>query len=180
MKHGAKNHSNTRNIFNNNNVSVHTHARTNARMHPPTLFFWLTNNLTHSIKYNKTKFFKQQNTKIKTLNRPQHINYRQHLWIIISSYLLCSPMTRASCHTSCVHLWPEQVVILAVFTYDPSKLTYLLCSPMTRASCHTCCVHLWPEQVVTLAVFTYDLSKLSHLLCSPMTRARMSEFWKIL
>ena len=27
----------------------------------------------HSINYNKTKFFKQQNIKIETLNRPQHI-----------------------------------------------------------------------------------------------------------
>ena len=71
MKYGAKNRSNTRKILNNNNV--HTHARTH------TLFFWLTNNLKHSINYNKTKFLKQQNTKIKTLNRPQHINYRQHL-----------------------------------------------------------------------------------------------------
>ena len=73
MEHGAKNHSNTRKILNN----VHTHART----HPPThtLLFWLTNNLKHSINYNKTKFLKQQNTKIETLNRPQHINYRQNL-----------------------------------------------------------------------------------------------------
>ena len=55
-------------------------------------------------------------------------------------YLCCA------CHTCCAHLWPEQVVILAVFTYDPSKLSYLLCSPMTWASCHTCCVHLWPKQ----------------------------------
>ena len=67
------------------------HARKHTRSHPPTnlppphththtFFFWLTNNLKHSINYNKTKFLKQQNTKIKTLNRPQHINYRQHLW----------------------------------------------------------------------------------------------------
>ena len=79
MKHGAKNRSNTRKIFNNNNVHTHTHmhARTHARTHA--LFFWLTNNLNHSINYNKTKFLKQQNTKIETLNRPQHINYRQHL-----------------------------------------------------------------------------------------------------
>ena len=87
MKHGAKNHSNTRKILNNNNVNVHTHAR----MHPPahththththithSLFFWLTNNLKHSINYNKTKFLKQQNINIEILNRPQHINYRQH------------------------------------------------------------------------------------------------------
>ena len=82
MKHGAKNRSNTRKIFNNNNV--HTHTRSHQLTHPPThthaLLFWLTNNLKHSINYNKTKFLKQQNTKIETLNRPQHINYRQHLW----------------------------------------------------------------------------------------------------
>ena len=91
MKHGAKNRSNTRKILNSNNAQ--THARTHSRTHPPTqtsthththtyihtLFFWLTNNLKHSINYNKTKFLKQQNTKIKTLNRQQHINYRQHL-----------------------------------------------------------------------------------------------------
>ena len=67
MKHGAKNRSNTRKILNNNNV--HTHARTHAPTHPSThtLVFWLTNNLKHSINYNKTKFLKQQNTKIETL-----------------------------------------------------------------------------------------------------------------
>ena len=77
MKHGAKNRSNTRKILINNNV--HTHARTHAPTHPSThtLFFWFTNNIKHSINYNKTKFLKQQNTKIETLNRPQHINYRQ-------------------------------------------------------------------------------------------------------
>ena len=65
----------------------HTHARTHVPAPPPPphthtlLLFWLTNNLKHSINYNKTIFFlKQQNTKIETLNRPQHINYRQHLW----------------------------------------------------------------------------------------------------
>ena len=73
MKHGTKNHSNTRKILNNNSVHTYTHART----HPPTLFFCLTNNLKHSINYNKTKFRKQQNMKLETLNRP-HINYRQH------------------------------------------------------------------------------------------------------
>ena len=88
MKHGAKNRSNTRKILNNNNVDTRTHARTlartyahthtHARTHTQTLFFWLTSNLKHSINYNKTKFLKQQNTKIETLNRPQHINYRQH------------------------------------------------------------------------------------------------------
>ena len=83
MKHGAKNRSNTRKILNNNNVYT-LHTGTHTRMHAPThrphtLFFWLTNNLKHSINYNKTKFLKQQNTKIETLNRPQHINYRQHL-----------------------------------------------------------------------------------------------------
>ncbi len=94
MKHGAKNRSNTRKILNNNNV--HTHARTHARSHPPTnspthppthththtllfLLFWLTNNLKHPRNYNKTKFLTQQNIKIETLNRPQRINYRQHL-----------------------------------------------------------------------------------------------------
>ena len=72
MKHGAKNRSNTRKILNNNNV--HTHARmhtpthSHTHTHTHTLFFWLTNNLKHSINYNKTKFLKQQNTKIKTLN----------------------------------------------------------------------------------------------------------------
>jgi len=75
MKHGAKNRSETRKILNNNNIHTHTPPRT----HPHTLFFWLTNNLKHSINYNKTKFLKQQNTKIETLNRPRHINYRQHL-----------------------------------------------------------------------------------------------------
>ena len=89
MKHGAKDLSNTRKILNNNNVHTHTHARTHARnrMHAPppshththTLLFLVTNNITHSINYNKTKFLKQQNTKIKTLNRPQHIDYRQLL-----------------------------------------------------------------------------------------------------
>ena len=75
MRHGAKNRSNTRKILNNNNVythtHTHTHARTHARTHPPThtLFFWLTNNLKYSINYNKTKFLKQQNSKIETLNR---------------------------------------------------------------------------------------------------------------
>ena len=73
MKHGAKNRSNTRKILNNNNVHTRTHPPTH------TLFFWLTNNLKYSINYKKTKFLKQQNTKIETLNRPQHINYRQHL-----------------------------------------------------------------------------------------------------
>ena len=68
--------SNTKKILNNNNVHTHTHART----HTHTLFFWLTHNLKHSINYNKTKFLKQQSTQIETLNRPQHINYRQHLW----------------------------------------------------------------------------------------------------
>ena len=71
MKHGAKNRSNTRKIINNNNAHTHTHthARTHARTHHPpthTLLFWLTNNLKHSINYNKTKFLKQQNTKIET------------------------------------------------------------------------------------------------------------------
>ena len=81
MKHGAKSRSNTRKILNNNNVQTHarTHPPTNSPTHPHTLFFWLTNNLKHSINYNKTKFLKQQNTKIETLNQPQHINYRQHL-----------------------------------------------------------------------------------------------------
>ena len=55
MKHGAKNRSDTRKICNNNNVHTRTHARTHAHTHPPTLFFWLTNNLEHSINYNKTK-----------------------------------------------------------------------------------------------------------------------------
>ena len=36
MKHGAKSHSNTRKILNNNNVHTHTHARTHARTHAPT------------------------------------------------------------------------------------------------------------------------------------------------
>ena len=72
MKHGAKNRSNTRKILNNNNV--HTHACTHAPTHPPThphthtFFFWFTSNLKHAINYNKTKFLKQQNTKIETLN----------------------------------------------------------------------------------------------------------------
>ena len=64
---------------------THTHARTLTPTHPPpphththTLVFWLTNNLKHSINYNKTKFLKQQNINIEILNRPQHINYRQH------------------------------------------------------------------------------------------------------
>ena len=75
MKHGAKNRSNTRKILNNNNV----HTRTYARTHTHTLFFWFTNNLKHSINYNKTKFRKQQNMKLETLNRPHNnINYRQH------------------------------------------------------------------------------------------------------
>ena len=87
MKHGAKNRSNTRKILNNNNVHIHTHSHTHAHTHPPThthtrarahartharthtLFFWLTNNLKHSINYNKTKFLKQQNTKIEILSR---------------------------------------------------------------------------------------------------------------
>ena len=78
MKHGAKNRSNTRKVLNSNNVHtcMHahthacTHARTHAHTHPHihTLFFWLTNNLKYSINYNKTKFLKQQNTKIKKLN----------------------------------------------------------------------------------------------------------------
>ena len=84
MKHGAKNHSNTRKILNNNNVHTHAHTHphpppTHTHTHTHTLFFWLTNNLKHSINYNNTKFLKQ-NTKIETLNRPQHINYRCHLW----------------------------------------------------------------------------------------------------
>ena len=83
MKHGTKNHSNARKILNNNNVHTYTHARTHAHTHTHTpthtLFFRLTNNLKHSINYNKTKLLKQQNTKIETLNRPEHINYRQHL-----------------------------------------------------------------------------------------------------
>ena len=63
MKHGAKNRSNTRKILNNNNVYT-LHTGTHTRMHAPThrphtLFFWLTNNLKHSINYNKTKFLKQ-------------------------------------------------------------------------------------------------------------------------
>ena len=51
MKHGAKNRLNTKKILSNNNVHTHTrtHARTHARTHPPTLLFWLTNNLKHSI-----------------------------------------------------------------------------------------------------------------------------------
>ena len=61
--------------------------------HPHT-FFWLTNNLKHSINYNKTKFLKQQNTKIQTLNRTQHINYRQHLWSNI-----LNPGTHTGTHT---------------------------------------------------------------------------------
>ena len=69
MKHGAKNRSNTRKILNNNNVYT-LHTGTHTRMHAPThrphtLFFWLTNNLKHSINYNKTKFLTQQNTKTK-------------------------------------------------------------------------------------------------------------------
>ena len=38
MKHGAKNHSNTKEILNNNNVHTHTHTHTHthARMHAPT------------------------------------------------------------------------------------------------------------------------------------------------
>ena len=66
---------------------THTHARTHAAptpTHTHTLFLWLTNNLKHSINYNKTKFLKQQNTKIETLNWPQHINYRQHLCNILN------------------------------------------------------------------------------------------------
>ena len=79
MKHGAKNHSNTRKILNNNNVHTCTHAPPNPRTHTHTLFLWLTNNLKHSINYNKTKFRKQQNMKLETLNRPHNnINYRQH------------------------------------------------------------------------------------------------------
>ena len=61
-------------------VYTHTHARTHAPRSPHTLFFWLINRLKHSINYNETKFLKQQNTKIKTLGRPQHVHYRQHLW----------------------------------------------------------------------------------------------------
>ena len=60
-----------------------THPPTYTHTH--TLFFWLTSNLKHSINYNKTKFLKQQNVKIETLNRPQHIDYRQHLWNNIKS-----------------------------------------------------------------------------------------------
>ena len=63
MKHGAKNRSNTRKILNNN-----VHTRTHTHTHTHTLFFWLTNNLIHSINTNKTKFLQQQNTKIETLN----------------------------------------------------------------------------------------------------------------
>ena len=80
MKHGGKNRSNTRKILNNNNV--HTHTRTHTHTHTPThthIILLAHNNLKHSINYNKTKFLKQLNTKIETLNRPQHINYRQHL-----------------------------------------------------------------------------------------------------
>ena len=52
---------------------THTHARTHApthlqTQHTHTLFFWLTSNLKHSINYNKTKFLKQRNVKIETLN----------------------------------------------------------------------------------------------------------------
>ena len=77
MKHGAKNRSNTRKILNNNNV--HAHTRTHARTHTHTHTDTFNSNLKHSINYNKTKFLKQQSTQIETLNRPQHINYRQHL-----------------------------------------------------------------------------------------------------
>ena len=66
-----------------NICDTRTHPPTNTHTH--TFFFWLTNNLKHSINYNKTKFLKQQNTKIETLNWPQHINYRQHLWSNILS-----------------------------------------------------------------------------------------------
>ena len=63
MKHGAKNHSNTRKILSNNNVQTHTHARTHVRTNPPThphppthththtFFFCLTSNLKHSINF---------------------------------------------------------------------------------------------------------------------------------
>ena len=54
-----KKRSNTREK--NNNIRMH------APTHTHTLVFWLTNNLKHSINYNKTKFLKQQNTKIETL-----------------------------------------------------------------------------------------------------------------
>ena len=44
-------------------TSTHTHTQTNTQTQTHTLFFWLTNNLKHSINYNKTKLFKQQNAK---------------------------------------------------------------------------------------------------------------------
>ena len=92
MKHGAKNRS-IQGKYLTITMYTHTHARTHAPTQPPTnppppthphthivlLAHQLTNNLKHSINYNKTKFLKQQNTKIETLNRPQHINYWQHL-----------------------------------------------------------------------------------------------------
>ena len=67
MKDGAKNRSNTRKILNNNNVHMHacTHActpltphtqsntHTHTHTHTHTIFFWLTNNLKHSITYSK-------------------------------------------------------------------------------------------------------------------------------
>ena len=52
-------------------ITMYIYARTHAppthtHTHTRALFFWFTNNLKHSINYNKTKFLKQQNTQSTT------------------------------------------------------------------------------------------------------------------
>ena len=56
-----------------------THARTHTPTHPRTLFFWLTNNLKHSINYNKTSSLNN-----KTLKSKHSINH--NIQIIGSIY----------------------------------------------------------------------------------------------
>ena len=59
MKHGNKNHSNTRKMLNNNNV--HTHARRHARAYPPpTHTHTHTVSLPHTHKQNNRPFHKSK------------------------------------------------------------------------------------------------------------------------
>ena len=67
-------------------VYTHTHARTHAPRSPHTLFFWLINRLKHSINYNKTKFLKQQNTKIETLKHARHARTHRYLKSLLHSH----------------------------------------------------------------------------------------------